>query len=285
MHSKLLSLVLPFVLLTSSIFASWQDHWIKGTNSAEQKHLEQAIKSLRQASSEMSESELQSNPYVLIDLGVALHDKGSYQEALTCLNKSLTYKLSQADKEKAFVMKVFCEAQLDMDDQFLEDFDNLKNVMSNWHQIEETDETIIIRNYPDSECYKKIMTTGLIGFGKCEKEQDIQFLKNGTCVIKKQKSNGCPIPKHFIDPNNNKPKNNQKNCQWYCNEGKKLACGFCAHNFEGFKCKYLCLQAVDYLTSICNKCCAGGNFYENCGKVFADILSHIGNNCNPDMDP
>ena len=275
------------LLTICTLFANWQDHWVKGIGLIEDKKLDSAILEFNSALTLMNDSEIKEHPYVLIDLGQTLFDCGHYDQSLIILNRALSYELKQCDKEKAFVTKVFCEARLDMVEDFLRDVDALPNIVSNWNQIEETEDKIIIRNYPDCDCYKKMMTIVYIETGICEKESDIQFLKSGVCIVKKKnKGFSCPMQKHFCDPNNNKPKKSEENCQSYCEYGKDLANVWCGKAFsQSAPCQFVCLQVVKNLAGICNKCCANGNFYGNCVKVFEDILAHIGNNCNPDMDP
>jgi hypothetical protein len=78
--------------------------------------------------------------------------------------------------------------------------------------------------------------------------------------------------------------NRINDCKYWCDKFVLAGVAWCAKVFKRWDCQTGCIFAVDLIKDGCYWCCSEGNFYEKCVQPFEDILSYMGQPCDPYWD-
>jgi hypothetical protein len=105
-----------------------------------------------------------------------------YNEALQDLNFALlSDQLKPKERIKGLYYRMITKMDLGLD--YSTDSKEIDRISTNSYEINET--SMIIKDVPDNEFLKEMMTTYLIRSGFCESEEDIKILDSGEMVIQK----------------------------------------------------------------------------------------------------
>lgn len=276
------------LLISTSLNAYWEDHWIKAVNLCNEKCFDQAENEFDECIAELESQRNESHPNVYVDRGRLCYLKGKNEKALLDLNKALSFELSQEEKERAIVTKIMVCALLKMDEDVLRGLDSLKQ-FSSYPKEEITEKHIIIRNIPNCKCFRNIMSSYFIDSGVCESKNDIQILPTGIMIIERKDdssefSDSCSAPEILNSTFYIKKGNDEATCINYCSKGAVAGAAFCAGTFKTRRCQAACCVAVDMIKDRCNWCCGGGGFYKRCIEPFENIVCQMGNVCDPAWD-
>lgn len=170
---------------TSSLLADgWQDKWSEAVILLEKGdgNLRDALIPLNEAILLLEKDNGKSLPHLYVDrarLNLFLHDN---QEALDDAEKALKRDvLDLKGKERAIVTKLIANVRLGhlfCAEKDLKAF--IKN--SNLPFVDIDNSKVIIRNVPENDYYKKMMTCYLIHCGFCYDLEAFQFLKSGILI-------------------------------------------------------------------------------------------------------
>lgn len=288
-------IVLGFItsmLVTVGCFASeWQDHWESAVEYCGGKKYEAAETEFNLAIASLEHKQDDSHPHVYVDRARLYMLLDRHTEALVDLNKALaSSKLKDHDRIRGLVTRIFTCSNLQMEDQVLADYDEFKSLSTDFPKVEFTKDKVIIRNVPKGNCYKKLTTAFLVGSEICENEADIKFLDSGIMIAKRKVCNcGCDKSKEMsMMAKMGGPKavnqQNVDNCKWYCDKAALAGVAWCAKVFKAWHCQTGCIFAVDLIKDGCHWCCKDGSFYQKCIKPFEDIVSYMGQPCDPYWD-
>ncbi len=311
---KIVTCVLAFVALTLHAHAdTWQNHWERAVENCGGKNYKAAETEFGLAILSLETNNDESHPHVYVDRARLYLLQDRYTESLIDLNKALESKhLMNTDRIRGLVTRIFTCVNLQMDDQVLADYDAFKAMSPNFPKVEFTNESVVIRNMPNSNCYRSLAKAFLISSEICESETDIKELDSGIMIAKRKivVDSGCPCdvernlailgsqkparpaPQKPLRPNNEqqnppKPSNDQQNadnCKWWCDKCAIGGIAWCAKVFKRWDCQTGCIFAVDLIKDGCYWCCSSGSFYQKCVKPFEDILSYMGQPCDPYWD-
>jgi hypothetical protein len=275
-------IILNSLLIFATLFASasslnaseqWKEHWVKSQDSYKAKDAPWALCEIMMALGAMTQQELYENVWVFIDRANIYYALDRYEDALDDADYVLSKNnITKIERERALLARIFCLYKLKQYDEVNIAEAELERVHGAYPIIEDGETYIIIRNVPECDCYKKMMSTIFLKSGVCESEKDITF-SNGIGMIKKKVTYLCQQEKDSI-----------ATCKKWCDEVADGAIGYCNHKFGNFACLLVCQQIVKGLKNGCYWCCQGKGFYQNCVEPFKDILQYMGENCNPDMD-
>lgn len=304
-------LLIIFAFLFSSLSADeWNIRWNQGTEYWNQKNYPKAEEEILLAIDLMRAESDYVYPMLFIDLARIYCEVNRFHEAISLTTYTLELlDLSTNERIAALITRIYAYSQTERDHLAREDYQSFIEIFPEVPVITHLKEKIIITNVPDCDCYKKTLRSFYVGAEICE-EEDIQFLEKGVCIIKKKKCNcGCkdveaktqakPRPKQRQRPirEPNQPRDNRSDrqkvddaeddvteCKYWC-EKVALGCvAVCNKTFKTWKCQTACLLVVEALKDGCFWCCKGGSFYGKCVKPFEDVISKMGEGCDPQFD-
>lgn len=275
-----------FLLNTSTYANEWQDVWTDAVRHCEEDSLLEAEFCFNQAIDLMEASNDASHPYVYVDRARLFLLTDRPEKALPDLNKAIeSNKLVQQDLIRALVTRIMVCARLGLESDTLDDMRRLREVNTNSPQVEFTEKNIIIRNVPECDCYRSIITQSTLDMGLCDRVEDVLFLKSDICIIKRNGNNNCKDC--GLDPEGVKPLivgDTAQDCQKNCDKLAVVAATACSRWFKKLRCQAACCLAVDYIRDICHWCCSEGNFKKKCAEPFSRITDYIKEPCDPAWD-
>jgi tetratricopeptide (TPR) repeat protein len=269
-------LILLFVLILNMGFASdFLNTWTQAVENCDIANYEQAEIYFTKCINEATPEEINTHPHIYVDRGRLYMLLDRYEEALEDINIALKNEnLKNEDLYRALLSRISIFVKLERIEEALEDYERLSPIFP---KIEHTEDTIIIRNIPDNEFYKKMVTNYYVSTGICKKESDIKILSSGIIIAKKNKcACGCgsvPYLNSKID-----------NCKEGCDTIAVMAGAWCGGYFKKKRCQVLCALAVNTIKNGCHWCCSTGSVYEKCIQPFNHILETMGNVCDPAWD-
>ena len=188
-------LILILLLSLISIFCyggSWQEQWTIAVNFCEEKKFEEANYYFDLAIEGMKAEKDIDHPHVYLDRARLKMLLNQHEESLPDLDKALANeKLQYQEKLRALISRFIVRAKLGLEQGALEDLKTFGELKVDKPVIEHTKKNIIIRNMPDCDCYRKLMTCYFIHSGMCESKKDIKKLKSGICIVDKACDCGC----------------------------------------------------------------------------------------------
>lgn len=281
--------LMGLMVSVSCFAAEWQDHWESAVEYCGGKKYDAAETEFNLAIALLEHSQNAFNPHVYVDRARLYLLQDRYTEALVDVNKALESKyLMDHDRIRGLVTRIFTCSNLKMDDQVLADYDAFKAMSPDFPKIEFSKDKVIIRNVPKGNCYKKLTTHFLVQTEICESEADIRFLDSGIMIAKRKVCNcGCDQSKGIYKAaaiQNYANQQNIDNCNWYCDKAALGGVAWCAKVFKAWHCQTGCIFAVDLIKDGCRWCCRDGSFYQKCIKPFEDIVSYMGQPCDPYWD-
>lgn len=292
MKKKLFNFLIPLSLSINAYAGVWEDHWVRAVEYCDNKNYKEAEVEFNSAILELEKDKDETHPHVYVDRARLFALQERYSDALLDVNKALSSDcLSFQDRMRGLLTRIFAYINLQMDEQAMKDYEEYRSLNLDRPQTEFFENKVIIRNVPQSSCYKKIVTAFAVASGLCESENDVKFYDSGICIIKKKPcSLSCPIYQNVIKQSK-KPKpsitpyqESINNCKWWCDKTSLLGIAWCYKVFGTIRCQTGCLLAVDLIKDGCYWCCNDGNFYDTCCQPFEDILSRIGERCDPYWD-
>jgi hypothetical protein len=289
---KTLMIIASFI----SIFCyaeEWQNHWIKGVECCEEKQFNEASYLFDLAIESMEAEGVADHPHVYVDRARLNLLLNRTEEAISDLDKALSNeKINYQEKLRALVSRFIARAQLGIEQGALEDLKTFGELKIDKPVMEMTEKKIIIRNIPDSECYRKIMTCYFIHSGMCNSKKDIKMLKSGICLVdracdcecenldsKDRRCDACGAVIQAVTKNNS-----EASCRSWCDRATIAGGTWCGRVFKSGRCQGFCALVVYELQQGCYWCCEGGKFYKTCVKPFEDILAQMGQGCDPAWD-
>jgi hypothetical protein len=179
-------------------------------------------------------------------------------------------------------------ANLGIEEGVLEDLNKFSENLPQSQTLEFTKKYIIIRNFPDCDCFKNIITSYMINAGYCKDQNDIQMLESGICIIKRSVDSKCGCE----DEDEKEPQIRGEvfqikieRCKAWCDHAAIAGSAWCSRVFTRTDCLIACLSAVELIKKwICYPCCDSGDFYKSCVKPFEDIVSYMNQPCDPYWD-
>lgn len=290
---KIVCSCIATLMMSMSCFAAdWQSHWESAVEYCGGKNYQAAETEFNLAISALEHSQDNSHPHVYVDRARLYLLQDRHTEALVDVNRALESKaLKDHDRIRGLVTRIFTCSNLQMDDQVLADYDAFKSLSTDFPKIEFSKEKVIIRNVPKGNCYKKLTTHFLVASEICESEADIRFLDSGIMIAKRKVCHcGCDKSKEHnmaykaLMAPQAANQQNIDNCKWWCDKSALAGVAWCAKVFKAWHCQTGCIFAVDLIKDGCHWCCSGGNFYQKCIKPFEDIVSYMGQPCDPYWD-
>lgn len=285
------------MMSVSCYAAEWQSHWESAVEYCGGKNYEAAETEFNLAISSLEHSADYSHPHVYVDRARLYLLQDRYTEALVDVNKALESKaLKDHDRIRGLVTRIFTCSNLQMDDQVLADYDSFKSISTDFPKVEFTKDKVIIRNVPKSNCYKKLTKAFLVSTEICDSEDDIKFLDSGIMIAKRKENQDCGcgcggakkqmnmMYKGIAAPKAAANQQNIDNCKWWCDKSALAGVAWCAKVFKAWHCQTGCIFAVDLIKDGCHWCCKDGSFYQKCIKPFEDIVSYMGQPCDPYWD-
>lgn len=116
---------------------------------------------------------------------------------------------------------------------------------------------------------------------------DIKIFPGGIWKIKRTGSNKCNCKNMHMENMHrgamsaNKPTTCHGWCDYFATAGEL----WCCRSFASYACQFSCISSVSYIKSqLCYRCCDSGDFYRTCIQPFAEIVSYIGQRCDPAWD-
>lgn len=267
---------------------------MKAVEYCDKKEYEPAKEMFDLAIYSMEESEDLEHPNVYVDrarLNLLLENN---ELALEDLDKALSNeKITKREKSRAAISRMIARSRLGMDSGVLEDLKLFAENSENKPTFEKTQKNIIIRNVPDCSCYKNLMTCYFIHSGICLSKNDIQKLKSGIWIVKKNcgcktcddilnSDRLCDACGSIIRAQNTKEKIDS--CKGWCDRMAIAGAGWCGKSFKKLLCQTACGWAVYEIQQGCYWCCEGDGFYKRCVKPFEDIGRYMKTPCDPEWD-
>lgn len=188
-------IILIFLLSLSSFSYSfaenWQDQWSQSVLLMEKGQFAEAKPLLDLSISSMEENADNNQPHLYIDrarLNILLKFDDC---VLADLEKALSSeKLTTHEKIRALTTKLMFLGSLGIVDSLSDDLKAFSELV-NLPVLELKDSKLIIRNAPNNEYYKNMMTCYLIHCGLCYDKEDFVWLKSGMLVAEKINHCGC----------------------------------------------------------------------------------------------
>lgn len=279
---------MAWATLTVQAYAvEWQEYWTKAIANCQEENYVQAELYFNLAIQELEISADTSHPYVYVDRARVYFILDRFQEAVVDVDKAIkSKKLIGQDLERAVITRMMANTKLGNNQAALDDLAFYKKVNPNYPKLEFFDDKIIIRNMPECECYRKMMKAYLLA-AFCEKEEDITIYDSNICIakikpVKCQAYNGAKASN--ANNEKSKPSNPVDECKWWCDKMALAGMTWCAGAFKKWHCQAICVAAVEGLKDGCHWCCSSGNFVDTCIKPFSDIVSRMGERCDPGYD-
>lgn len=266
-----------FLIATCHLSASnWEENWKNAVEYCHREQYDLAEQEFTLAIQQLESANDDKHFYVFVDRARLYALQGQYTLALPDLDKALlSNTLSTNDKIRALVTRIVVNVNLGLEEQALSDYDSFTKIKTDLPQVEFTEETVIIRNIPDCDCYMLIAKAFLVNSGICENESDIKVLPSGVCIAKRK---NCDC-----DKNASKPMDVQE-CRYWCDKLAFAGLALCSKTFKTWGCQTACFAVVELLKDGCHWCCSNGEFYRKCVQPFEDIFSKMGKTCDPAWD-
>lgn len=276
-----------FFLLNISIFfgslsaSDWRDHWVLAKQYFEEDQYDLAENEfdLTITGLESNQSDVDFHPYVYTDRAFLLTKLDRPSEALIDLEKALASKnINRQDRLEAVTIQICAFAALNMEKELeisCQEFRKLQAIP----QIEITEKNVIVRNIPSEECKccQELLKKYLVYSGYCENFSDIQILKSGVLIGKKNQDYReckCDCKKNQEIENNAHQKD--ANCKWWCNTFFTATAAWCAKTFKAIKWVTACVTTAEGIKEKCHECCQNGEFYKNCIQPYDKIIDEMG---------
>lgn len=290
-------ILLSLMLIMNVCFAheTWKDDWVMAVNLCNEKDYKNAEIYFNQSISLMESEEDTSHSHVYVDRARLYLLLGRYEEALPDLNKALNSgNLSRIDHERALVSLIATKSNLQMNSEVLADLKIFGEAYA--PVVENTRNKVYIRNVPDCECFKSIITCYFIHSGICKSKDNVHMMKSGICIIDKNCDCGCEEEE---DTNQNEkicdacgeiygvvtsPQCTIDGCKSWCDANTIVGTAWCSKVFKAPHCQAACYAAVYVIQQGCYWCCEGGNIYKKCLKPFERIVDYIQAPCDPLWD-
>lgn len=274
-----LSILLAGLLLTINAYGSnWQEHWIQAVECCENKDYLSAEKEFTLAISNLENDQDETHPHVYIDRARLYVLQDRYTEALPDLNKGLSSDyLIGNDRIRGLVTRISTCFNLGMNDQALKDYDDFKLIYPNFPKVEFTQERVIIRNVPDSKCYRRLAKKFLVNSRICEKETDIVELDSGIIIAPRNQCGCCNKKNPVVG-------SSAQDCSWWCDKSALAGFTWCSRVFKNWQCNVACITAVELFKDGCHWCCKEGNYYKRCVEPFSEIVAYMDDSCDSYWD-
>lgn len=274
--------ILIAIALSFNIYADWRDIWADAVEKCHLRKFDEAVILFSQCIEEIESLKENKYPHVYVDRARVYLILERYQDALNDVNKAFESPLlCKKELARALVTRIAARSNLGITDGVVDDLSALNESSPDAPEIEFTKKHIIIKNVPDSECFKNIFSSFLIVSGYCQSEENIKMLSSGIWIV--DRNENCAE----CNPFSNQEMVNQppKACYDMCDHFAVAGSAFCAKTFKSWGCQLLCLNAVELIRKqICYPCCDSGDFWQKCVKPFEKILEHVGNRCDPAWD-
>lgn len=275
--------------IESQCTQSWQENWSAAVFHCQQSHYAEAEGLFTAAIAELESLRDDAHPFVYVDRARLFLLLGRNEEVLSDIGKVIfSDHLTLNERIRAVVTRLMAHARLGMRKEVLADLRYFAEINEeNMPFAEITDKHIIVRNIPDSKCYKEIMTCYYIHSGICKGVRNIH-MANGIWVIDRatdfeNEDKICEACGRLIKVRN--PKEiAYKECKGHCDRATYQATTWCSKSFKKTWCQVACVTAVYELQRNCHLCCRNENDYHTCIQPFEDILGAMDQICNPDWD-
>lgn len=282
---KLILTLILFLSLNSSIHAEWKDDWALAVQMCQEGNYEEAEKKFTKCILDFESSSNITRPHIYVDRARLYLLQNRYEEALKDLDIAINNpNLTKKELTRALVSRICAKSNLGISDGIVDDLTAFHESQAAPQEMEFTKKHIIIRNVPECECFKDIMSNFAVRAGYCKSVSDIKMLNSGTWIIERTDTCDCGCGKSFKGlslSSSNEP----GSCVEWCDYCAIAGSAWCAKIFKRYDCQVGCLSAVELIKRhICYPCCRSRNFYETCVKPFEDILAHMGNRCDPYWD-
>lgn len=267
-------------LLANESSEEWLSHWMTGTLFVKEKKFNEAIVEYTQSIEILErEDRLQDQLYIFNNRGEAYLLSDQYACALAdfrIVRESQVTSLTDKIMSQWGIARTY--ARLGDLENFIEQFQKVREIDPNYPKVEVTREYIIFRNFhSDSPCVRKNFAKTLVKINLCKREGDVIFTNNGICMVKRSDENrACQVVGRINQSNN------EQNCKYWCDRIANTALMVCSSRFSGIMCITACSQIVESLRQGCFWCCEGEGFYERCVKPFEDYLIRVP--CDPEWD-
>lgn len=286
-----------FTLVHMTAYSSqWEDDWIQAILCCEKKEFLNAEIFFSSSLAGLSSQEDIITSKIYVDRGRLFLLLDRNEEALSDLNKALNSNcLTEKGLLRAVVSRIVVNLRLGNDEDALSDISWFQQINQNGTEVNFTEKHIIIRNVPECECFREMITGYVVDVGMCSSKEDVKFLKSDICIIKRAKICDCGCDKQGgsgtanLNIDKNFDLGNGKNlgafdCRNNCDNVAIGAQGMCYKWFKGLICTTGCLVAVETCRKLCNGCCSRGSFYESCVAPFKRIQEYIKEPCDPAWD-
>lgn len=253
----------------------WENHWVQAIKACDEKNYLLAEREFSLAITNLESVSDFDHLHVYVDRARLLCLLDRQGEALADVNMALKFdRLSGDDLIKALLTRMHIYATLNRQEEMMNDYQLFRSVYP-FPRTEFGKDHIIIRNVPECDCYKSMMTNVLVSSQLCKNASDIQWLKSGICIAKKAECDcGCKKLAY----------NAKADCDYWCEKGKTCSLLFCTSKFKNWRCQAACVSVVEAMSDACYWCCAQGDFYERCLKHFDNLVQRIGQGCDPAFD-
>ena len=186
---KILLIILGLIACIS-LQAEWRDDWANAVKMCQEKKYEEAEEKFTKCINEIENKKDEKGAYVYVDRARLFLLLQRYEDALLDLNKALSNpNLQKKELTRALVSRICAKSNLGITEGVLEDLSAFRDSLPFSPEIEFTKEHIIIRNVPDSECFRDIMGNFLVKAGYCKSINDVKMLESGHWII--QRNDEC----------------------------------------------------------------------------------------------
>lgn len=295
---KKISFILSTLIL-SVCFAqegTWKDDWLTAVNFCNDKDYENADLFFSQAIKMIESNGDVDHPHVYVDRGRLYLLLERYDEALADLDKAMECKnLSEVERRRALVSRIATKSHLKMDHGVLSDL----NLFGESYApiVEHTKNKVYIRNVPDCECFRNILTCYFIHSGFCGSKNNVHMMKSGICIVDKDCNDGevvnesesqveriCDACGQTLGAITSPQCVVIDGCTSWCDANTIIATAWCSKVFKAPHCQAACYAAVYVIQKGCYWCCEGGNIYQKCLKPFERIVDYMQAPCDPYWD-
>lgn len=166
-------------------YADWKDDWVQALVSCKKNEFSIAEEKFNSAIKSMEENKEIGYPNIYVDRGRLFFYLERDDEALKDLNRAVASEnLSHKELLRAVTTRVLIYAKKD-------DLENWNKESELWRKLSDfkiisSDESIVIRNAPDNQSFRDLITNLSLDVGICEKSEDVNFLSPDFCHIKKK---------------------------------------------------------------------------------------------------
>lgn len=281
MGKYLITLVL---VLSATLQGQWHDDWATAVKMCQDMNYTEAEIKFSNCLKEIEAKNDESGIHVYVDRARLYLIQERYEEALVDLNIAIKNpNLEKKELTRALVSRICANSNLGKTESILEDLSLFSTSLPASQEVNFTEKYITIRNAPDSACFRNIVSNFFINAGFCQSINDIKILNSGIWIIEREDKGPCECDTGKFNPIeiDTKP----TNCLEWCDYFAIAGAAWCTKAFKRYDCQVGCLAAVEMIKrNICYRCCRDGGIYKNCIKPFEDIVSYMGNPCDPMWD-